>query len=134
MIRGFMPEFVNLQGNIGFRLSLTPEELNQLLSETGAASRKTIQGFASELEEIVPPEELSADHERLQTFLGRAVEILAEVNRLGEAGDYQGASGELQKLEPTFCDTRASLENKDFKDAVGIFFSGDPRTCGGAPF
>ena len=129
-----MPEFVNLQGNIGFRLSLTPEELNQLLSETGAASRKTIQGFASELEEIVPPEELSAGHERLQTFLGRAVEILAEVNRLGEAGDYQGASGELQKLEPTFCDTRASLENKDFKDAVGIFFSGDPRTCGGAPF
>ena len=71
MIRGFMPEFVNLQGNIGFRLSLTPEELNQLLSETGAASRKTIQGFASELEEIVPPEELSAGHERLQTFLGR---------------------------------------------------------------
>ena len=129
-----MPEFANLQGNIGFRLSLTPEELNQLLSETGAASRTTIQGFASELETIDPPEELSADHERLRAFLDRAVEILTEVNRLGEAGDYAGAAGELQKLEPSFCNTRASLENEDFKDAVGIFFNGDPRTCGGAPF
>ncbi len=134
MIRGFMPEFANLQGNIGFRLSLTPEELNQLLSETGANSRKTLQGFASELETIDPPEELSADHERLRTFLDRAVEILTEVNRLGEAGNYQGASGELQKLEPSFCNTRASFEKEDFKDAVGIFFNGDPRTCGGAPF
>ena len=121
-------------GRFSNRTYLLIEELNPRRSATSANSRKTRQGFASELERIDTPEEVSADHERLQTFLDRAVEILTEVKRLGEAGDYRGASGELQKLEPSFCNTRASFENGDFKDAVGIFFNGNPRTCGGAPF
>ena len=134
LIRGFMPAFATSQGSIGFRLSLTPEELNQILSETAVNSRKAFQGFAAGLEMLTPPEELTADFGRLRDFSGRAVEIVAEVDRLGKANNIDGARGELLKLEPAFCDARASFEAEDFKDAVAILFVGSPRTCGGTPF
>lgn len=134
LIRGFMPTFSASQGNIGFRLSLTPEELNQILSETAASARDAFQGFASALETITPPGELSADHERLRAFFSRVVKIVTEVDRLGRGGDLDGARAELLKLEPAFCDARASFEAAEFKDAVAILFIGGARTCGGTPF
>ena len=134
LIRGFMPAFSASQGNIGFRLSLTPEELNQILSETAASARDAFQGFAAALDTITPPGELSADHERLRAFFSRVVEIVAEVDRLGKANDVDAARRELLKLEPAFCDARASFEAQEFKDAVAILFLGGLRTCGGTSF
>ena len=134
LIRGFMPAFATSQGNLGFRLSLTPEELNEVMSETFNDTRNTFQGFASALESIDPPDTLTADHERLRTFSKRVVEIAIKVDRLGEEGDYDGARGELLKLEPAFCDARASFESEEFKAAIAILFVGGTSTCGGADF
>jgi len=134
LIRGFMPEFATSRGNIGFRLSLTPEELNQVLSETGANARDAFQGFATALDTVTAPEEMKADHERLQTFFDRAIDIVSEVYRLGQENDLDGARGELLKLEPAFCDARGNFESEDFKDAVAIMFVGSATTCGGTGF
>ena len=134
LIRKFIPAFAVSQGNIGFRLSLTPEELNQILSETADGTRKLFQEFAAELETISPPDELASDHDRLRTFFGRAIQIATEVYRLGQDNDLEGASGELQKLDPAFCDARASFEVQNFKDAVAIMFAGNESACGGTPF
>ena len=134
LIRGFMPAFATLQGNLGFRLSLSPEELNQIQSETAAQSRITIQEFATALETIMPSDEMAPDHERLRVFFVRAVEIVTEVDRLSQESDLDGARDELLKLDPAFCDARASFESEDFKDAVAILFVGGSRTCGGSSF
>lgn len=134
LIRGFMPAFATFQGDIGFRLSLTPEELNLITSETAANARNTFQGFASALDKVTPPDDLSADHERLKEFFDRALEIVTEVDRLGREGDLEGARGELLKLEPAFCDARGSFEAEEFKDAVAILFVGRASTCGGTSF
>jgi len=93
LIQDSMPEFATSRGNIGFRQSLTPEELNQILSETGSNARDTFQGFASALDTVIAPDELRADHERLQTFLDRAIDIVTEVYRLVQENDLDGAQG-----------------------------------------
>ena len=134
LLRELMPAFSRLQGTLGFRLSLTPEELDQVLTENAANSLVPVQAADSALGAITPPEGLRADHERLQTFFVRATGILNEVDRLREGGDLDAARGELLKLDPAFCDARASFESDAFKDAVAILFVGNPRTCGGAPF
>ena len=115
-------------------MSLTPEELNEILSETADGTRKSFQEFTAELETISPPDELASDHDRLRTFFGRAIKIATEVYRLGQDNDLEGASGELQKLDPAFCDARASFEVQKFKDAVAIMFAGNESACGGTPF
>jgi hypothetical protein len=134
LIRRFMPEFATLQGNLGFRLSLTAEELNQVLSQTATNSLDAMQGFATELETVTPPDELAADHERLRAIFTLSLEIVSEVKRLGEAGDLDGARGELLKLDPAFCNARANFEAQEFKDAIAILFLGGLRTCGGTSF
>lgn len=93
LIQDSMPEFATSRGNIGFRQSLTPEELNQILSETGSNARDTFQGFASALDTVIAPDELRADYERLQTFLDRAIDIVTEVYRLVQKNDLDGAQG-----------------------------------------
>ena len=94
----------------------------------------SVKEIATALETITPSDEMAADHERLRVFLVRAVEILTEVDRLSQESDLDGARGELLKLDPAFCDARASFESEDFKDAIAILFVGGLRTCGGSSF
>lgn len=134
LLRGFMPAFAAVSASIVFPLSLTPEELSKVVAETANNARNDFQEVALDLDGIVPPDELAADHARLRSYFERSIDVISEVDRLGGEGDYQGARGELQRLKIVFCDAREGFESKDFKTAVAIFFTGEQRTCGGASF
>ena len=134
LMREFMPAFASAQGSLGFRLSLTPEELDQVLSDIASDSLALFQGSVTALKRFTPPDEWIADNERLQAFFGRVVDIVREAEGLREEGDLDAARGELLRLDPTFCASRASFEAGAFKDAVAIFFIGTPQSCGGVPF
>ena len=51
---------------------------------------------------MTPPDELIADHERLQAYFGQALTIIDEVNELREGGDLNAACLELQGLEQPY--------------------------------
>jgi hypothetical protein len=132
--KDFLPAFATSSGNLGFRLSLTPDEMSQVMAETAKDSREAFQGLYSMLESVATPEDMKADHKRLQEFFRKTVEIVTEVERLGESGDADGARRELLKLDPAFCDKRTSFESEEFKAAVAMIFIGDANTCGGSPY
>ena len=134
LLRDFLPSFASTRSTVGFPLSLSTEELDRLLAESAASALKSFQEAGSALGAFTPPDEMRADHERLQSFVGGMVGIIQEVNRLREEGNIDGARGELQRLELVFCSARASFESADFKEVVRVLFVGDPRTCGGTPF
>ena len=134
LLREYMPGIASAQGTVAFRLSLTPEEMGQVLASMGAGSLDTFQGIESALGTMTPPDELLADHERMQTYIGELLAIIEEVNGLRESGDLNAARLALQGLEQAYCKARQSFESSDFKDAVAILFAGGPRACGGAPF
>jgi hypothetical protein len=132
--RDFLPAFAAYRGNFASRLSLTPEELSQVMAETSKDSREAFQGFYSFLESVVTPDDIRADHERLREFFWKIVQTITEVERLDGLGDDDAARGEFLKISPAFCDTKASFESEEFKAAVAIIFIGGANTCGGAPF
>ncbi len=134
LARKFIPAFATSQGNLGFRLSLTPEELSQVIAATAKDSLDAFQGFYSLAEALAPPTKLEADHERLQEFFRTVTKIITNVERLGSVGDNEDARGELLKMDPAYCGSRASYESQEFKDAVAIIFAEDMNTCGGTPY
>ncbi|PKB70501.1 MAG: hypothetical protein BZY87_10260 [SAR202 cluster bacterium Io17-Chloro-G6] len=133
-LRTYLPNFAAAQSTLAFRLSLTPEEMGQVLSSMADGSRDSFQAVESALRTMTPPDELTADHERLQAYFGEALAIVEEVTSLREDGELNEARLELQKLEQPYCEARGSFESSDFKAAVAIFFTGDPGSCGGAAF
>lgn len=132
--KGFLPEFSAYRGNLGFRLSLTPDELSQVIAVTAKDSLEAFEGFYSVLDSVAIPEDFKFEHKRLQGFFQKIVETITEVERLGALGDTDAARGEFLKISPAFCDTRASFESEEFKAAVAIVFIGDANTCGGTPY
>ncbi len=134
LLREFMPGIESASNTVAFRLSLTPEEIGQVLSSMGTGSRNIFQEIESALGTMTPPEELLADHERLQTYIGEVLAIIEEVNRLREDGDLNAARLKLQGLDQPFCEARRSFESSDFKEAVAVFFTGGPDACGGTPY
>ncbi len=134
LLREFMPDFASARGTIAFRLSLTPEEMGQVLSSRGAVTRNSGQQVGSAMDTMTPPDELLADHERMQTYFSEVRAIVEEVRRLRENGDLNDARLELQRVDEPYCETRQSFESSAFKEAVGIFFAGGPGICGGTPY
>ena len=134
LLREFMPDFASSRGTLAFRLSLTPEEMGQVLSSMGAVTQNSGQAVESALDTMTPPAWLLADHERMQTYFNEVLAIIKEVRRLRENGDLNDARLELQRVDEPYCETRESFESSDFKEAVGIFFAGGPGVCGGTPY
>ena len=134
LFRTYLPSFAAAQSTLAFRLSLTPEEMGQVLSSMAEGSRNSFQAVESALRAMTPPDELLADHERLQAYFSEVLAIVEEVRSLRESGELNEARLELQKLEQPFCDARGSFESSDFKAAVAIFFTGETGACGGAAF
>ena len=134
LFRKHLPDFAAAQSTLAFRLSLTPEEMGQVLTSLADRSQNGFLAVESALGTMTPPDQMLADHERLQTYFGEALAIVEEVRSLRESGELNDARLELEKLEQPFCVARESFQSSDFKEAVAIFFTGDPGTCGGAPF
>ena len=134
LLREFLPDFASTGGTIAFRLSLTPEEMGQVLSSMGDVSRNSLQAVESSLGTMTPPDELLADHERMQAYFSDALTIVEEVRGLHESGDLDGARLALQRLDQPFCEARQSFESAHFKEAVALFFTGGPGACGGTPY
>jgi len=134
LLREFMPDFASARGTLGFRLSLTPEEMGQVLSSMGDGAQNSLQAVGSALGTMTPTDEMLADHERMQTYFNEVLVIIEEVRRLRENGDLNDARLELQRVDEPYCKTRQSFESSDFKAAVCIFFAGGPGVCGGAPY
>ena len=134
LLRGFLPRFASLSGTLGFPLSLTPEELGQVMSSLSSEAVDLFQGISSAVETLTPPEDLLTDHERHQAYFGESLSIINQVDQLREAGDSNAARGEFLKMQIVFCDARQSFESADFKEAVAVVFSGFPGVCGGTPF
>ena len=134
LLRDFMPEFASARGTLGFRLSLTPEELGEVLASMGAAVLDAGHAVQSDLGTMTPPDELLADHERVETHFDEVVAAMEEVIRLQEGGDVNEARLELQRVDQPYCETRQSLVSDDFKAAVGVFFAGATGVCEGAPY
>ena len=134
LLREVMPGISSARGTLGFRLSLTPEEMGQVLASMGAGAEGIFQGFESRLGTMTPPDEMLADHERMRAYIGKQLAIFVEVDRLRESGDLNAVRFELEGLEQAYCDVRQSFESSDFKEAVAIFFAGGPGVCGGEPF
>ena len=134
LLREYLPEVTAASGTIAFRLSLTPEELGEVLLSMADGGQIAFQGLASGLETLTPPDELLADHGRLQAYFSGVLTIADAMRQLQDGGDLNAVRFELQKLETLFCETRASIEAAGFKPAVAVFFTGGPERCGGAPF
>ena len=134
LLREFMPDFASSLGTLAFRLSLTPEEMGQVLSSMGAVTQNSGQQVESALDTMTPPDELLADHERMQTYFNEVLEIIQGVGRLREDGNQNEARLELQRIDQPLCKARESFESNAFKEAVAIFFADGQGACANTPF
>ncbi len=134
LLREFMPLFASARGTVAFRLSLTPEEMAQVLSNMGGTARLSFQSVQAGLGTMTPSDGLLADHERMQTYFNEVLEIIQEVGRLRRNGDLNEARLELQRTDQPLCEARESFESSDFKEAVAIFFADGQGACADTPF
>jgi len=129
-----MPLFASARSTVAFRLSLTPEEMGQVLSNMGDTTQLSLESVQAELGTMTPPDGLLADHERIQTYFNDVLAVIKEVGRLRENGDLNEARLEMQRTDEPLCEARESFESTDFKEAVAIFFADGQGACADTPF
>ena len=60
LLREFLPDFASAQSTVAFRLSLTPEEMGEVLSSMADGTRNSLQAVESALETMTAPDGLLA--------------------------------------------------------------------------
>ena len=134
LLRGFLPQFVSMSASLSFPLSLTADELGQVIVSVASETEEIFQGTRSAVGGLTPPEEMVADHERLEAFFSRALAIFQQAHLLVETGEPESAQIEFLGLSTAFCGARQGFASAEFKKAVAIVFQGPPGSCRGEPF
>ncbi len=126
--------FLELEANLGPRLGVwaawrplaSDAQFFEVLEAVQPEVEATIQEAFDQLIALVPPAELTADHELLSTHLNSLLEISGRAFVAIQAQDVQAYEAETMAAFPAICNTRSALSPDMLLIAHGHF---DPPPC-----
>lgn len=133
-LRDFLPQFVSMTATLSLPLSLTADELAQVISLVASATQDQFQATGSVVSSLTPPDEMVADNGRLVRFFSELLSIFRQTESLAESGEPEAAQQEVLRLALAFCSAQQGFESRGFKNAVSVLFQGPAGTCRGDPF
>lgn len=122
-LRQFVPRLSSAIGVLAFSLSLTPEELEQGFRVQVPKIISLFSEAEDRLQQMTPPSEFQADHNRLVSFMGENLRF-NEANAGAALRDPLAFRSAESRFFEGVCQLRQNLSSDDFGGVVAPLFPG----------